>query len=647
VLVAERLNWQAELAQREQQRILRAVLDNAPLGIWLVNAAGRPLFVNRAFCDAVGISEGRFLAVPHYAQLFDEATAQNCLTSDRAALTQSRPHISCEQMKFADGQWHKLEIIKVRMLAEAGQPTGIIGLYLDVTERDRVQTALQESEQRYRALLEVSPNAIFINRAGRVTFINPAGLRLFGAERPEQILGRDAAELFHPDCRNLVEGHLRALLAEQKPIGLIEKKIMRLDGSTVAVEISAAPFTDQGVTAIQLILCDITYRKKLEDQLRQSQKMEAIGTLAGGIAHDFNNLLAIIQGHTEVILMESGLAPEMAGSLRQISKAAKRAATLTRQLLTFSRKTHLQVQPLELNEVISQLVKMLRRLIREDIDLECHYSGEPLSLLADAGMMDQILLNLTINARDAMPQGGRLCIRTERFQVDAAYQHRYPRARPGPFAKLTVTDSGTGIAPENLARIFDPFFTTKGVGKGTGLGLATVHGIVEQHRGWIEVDSRPGTGTTFRVFLPIHEATPAEMAKPNAEITAPVPGGHETVLLVEDEIPLLTIVSQILRQKGYQVLEATSGVAALELWKKHAAEIDLLLTDIVMPQGYSGVTLAETLQTERPGLKVLLTSGYSHELDQRPSPAGKPWQVLEKPAPPQRLLEAVRHCLDA
>ncbi len=641
---ADRLNQQAALMQREQQRILRAVLDNTPLGIWLVNVAGRPLFVNRGVCTAAGIPDERFLAAPHYARLFDEAMEQNCMASDRAALAQDKPHVSHEELRFVDGQLHKLEIVKMRMLDEAGQPTGIIGLYMDVTERDRVQAALLESEQRYRALLEVSPNAIFINRADRVTYINPAGLRLFGAERPEQILGRDPAELFHPDCRATVQAHLRTRLAEQKTIGLIEKTITRLDGSAVEVEISAAPFTDQGVTAIQLILRDITYRKKLEGKLRQSQKMEAIGTLAGGIAHDFNNLLTIIQGNTSLILLETGISKDSAESLRQISEATTRAATLTQQLLTFSRKTHVQLQLIDLNEVISKLVKMLRRLIREDIDLECHYSGKPILLLADPGMIDQILLNLTVNARDAMPAGGRLTIRAEHVQISAADQQNHPGARPGPFAKLSVTDSGTGIDPQHLARIFDPFFTTKDIGKGTGLGLATVHGIVEQHQGWIEVDSRPGAGTTFRVFLPIHETAPAE--NPAAESPGIIPSGHETVLLVEDEAALLNLISRILRRQGYQVLEATSGVAALELWKKHAAEIDLLLTDIVMPQGVSGVALAETLQAERPGLKILLTSGYHQEPSTRPTPASKKWRVLEKPCSHRHILEAIRQCLD-
>ena len=640
---ADRLNQQAALAQREQQRILRAVLDNAPLGIWFVNAAGRPLFVNRAFCEDVGISEERFLAAPHYSQLFDEATAKTSMASDRAAMAQDKPHVSHEELRFVDGQLHLLEFVKTRMLDETGQPTGIIGMSMDVTERNRVQAALRESEQRYRALLEASPDAIFINRAGHITYINPAGLRLFGAERPEQILGRAPAELFHSDCREVFDSLIRALLAGQQTVGLIEKNITRLDGGTVDVEISAAAFTDQGVTAIQLILRDITYRKKLEDTLRQAQKMEAIGTLAGGIAHDFNNLISIIQGNTSLILLEAGIPKDSTESLRQISEATARAATLTRQLLTFSRKTHVQPQPLDLNEVISKLVKMLRRLIREDIDLECHYSGEPIRLLADPGMIDQILLNLTVNARDAMPKGGRLIIRAEPVQINAVGQQNHPGARPGRFAKLSVTDSGTGIAPEHLARIFDPFFTTKDVGKGTGLGLATVHSIVEQHHGWIEVDSQPGAGTTFQVFLPIHETAPA--GTPAAESLAVIPGGHETILLVEDEAPLLNLVSRILRRHGYHVLEAASGPAALELWKQHTAKIDLLLTDIVMPHGISGIALAETFQAERPGLKILLTSGYQ-EPSAQTAAADKKWRVLEKPSAPRIILETVRHCLD-
>jgi hypothetical protein len=640
----ERQHQQAEQAQRDQQRILRAVVDLAPIGIWLINAAGKPLFVNRAFSSAVGISEAKFLTVAHYAELFDAATAKSCTTSDQAALQQSAPHVSYETLPFVDGQLHKLEIIKVRLLDDKGVPTGVIGLSIDVTERDRVQAALQESEQRYRSLLAVSPDTIFIHRADKIAYINPAGERLFGARQPAELLQRASLDCFYPDTRPVIQTHLRSLLARQKTSGIVEGKIVRLDGIAVDVEIAAAAFTDQGAPAIQFILRDITYRKKLEHELRQSQKMEAIGTLAGGIAHDFNNLLAVIQASAEMAQTEGDISPGAAEYLHQISDASTRAAALTQQLLTFSRKSQVILQPVDLNELISKLVKMLRRLIREDIELMCQYSSEPISLLADPAMLDQILLNLTVNARDAMPRGGQLTIRAERVEINADYKRSNPAARAGAFAKLTVTDNGTGIAPEHLARIFDPFFTTKDVGKGTGLGLATVHGIVEQHQGWIEVSSQLGSGTTFQVFLPSHKNAPSE----NLAATNPTafPGGTETILLVEDEVSLLKLVSRILRRHGYQVLEARDGIMAKEIWQQQSTKIDLLLTDIVMPQGVSGVELATNLHHERPALKILLTSGYSHENSSKTPPPNSPWPILAKPCPPRRLLETIRQCLD-
>lgn len=641
-LVAEQLNQQGELLRAEQQRVLRAVLDHAPLGIWFAEVSGRILFVNRCFCEAIGISEERFLATDNYSQLLEVATAQSCQASDRAALSQSQPNVSFEQIKFVDGRLHRLEITKVRMLDEAGQPKGLIGISLDVTERERVQVALRESEQRYRTLLEVSPDAFCIVRTDQVTFVNPAGLRLWGADQASQILGRHPFELFHQDKLAAIQQLL--VLHGLNPGELMESTIVRLDGSSVEVEMSAVPFTDVGVVAIQIILRDVTYRKKLENTLRQAQKMEAIGTLSGGIAHDFNNLLAIIQGNAELALQDGQLTQDAEGLLRSIIAATERATALTRQLLTFSRKNPILPQPLDLNEVISKLVKMFRRLIREDIDLECHYSSEPIGLLADPGMMDQVLLNLCVNSRDAMPNGGRLTIRADRVKIETSAELRHPSARPGQFAQLTVSDTGVGIPSGCLHRIFEPFFTTKEMGRGTGLGLATVHGIVAQHQGWIEVESQPGQGTTFRVLLPLLLVNSPQTSA--SKELSPVPQGHEVVLLVEDEADLLKLISQALRRNGYHVLEAGSGAEALEIWKHRTVKIDLLLTDIVMPKGLGGIALAELLQAESPNLKILLTSGYSEQLAEYGANKRNPWKVLEKPCPPSQILAAVRHCLD-
>ncbi|MBI3853129.1 MAG: response regulator [Verrucomicrobia bacterium] len=386
-------------------------------------------------------------------------------------------------------------------------------------------------------------------------------------------------------------------------------------------------------------------RKQLEEQLRQSQKMEAVGQLAGGVAHDFNNLLTIIEGYTELLSAEPNLADGMKEKLHEVAAAAERAAGLTRQLLTFSRKQVIQPKALNLNEVIEGMGKMLRRIIGEDVDLQFHQAPRLPRVLADAGMIEQVILNLAINARDAMPNGGRLIIRTASARIDAVNLLDHSESRPGEFVCLSVRDTGCGMTPEILAHIFEPFFTTKGVGQGTGLGLATVYGIVRQHQGWVEVASQVGQGTSFKVYLPCAAEQDAD-TEPVA--VSPKPrGGTETILLVEDETTVRNLVAGILKRNGYQVLEAASGVAALALWAEHQAQIDLLLTDIVMPEGLNGPVLAKELTAQKPNLRVLYTSGYSVKVEDTAFVLKEGTNFLQKPYQPNRLLQAVRKSLDA
>ena len=385
-----------------------------------------------------------------------------------------------------------------------------------------------------------------------------------------------------------------------------------------------------------------------QEQLRQSQKMEAVGQLAGGVAHDFNNMLAVIRGNAELLLMSGDqFTAEASTGLKHVVAAAERAANLTRQLLAFSRKQVMQSQPLILNEVIANLTKMLHRVIREDIRLQCDYAPQLPFIQADAGMMEQVLLNLVVNARDAMPGGGQLLITTNTARFDGAYAQTHPEARAGEFVCLTVSDTGTGIAPELMPRIFEPFFTTKEVGKGTGLGLATVYGIVKQHRGWIEVSSPPGAGATFKIFLPAIASPAQAAATPQTE--ADFPGGTETILLVEDDYAVRVITRRVLESHGYKIYEATSAPEALELWRSRAQEIALLLSDIVMPEGVTGRELAEQLRASRPTLKVVLMSGYSAEVIGKDTDFFRRSKTyfLQKPCSSSKLLEAVRGCLDA
>jgi signal transduction histidine kinase/CheY-like chemotaxis protein len=414
----------------------------------------------------------------------------------------------------------------------------------------------------------------------------------------------------------------------------------------VPVEIRTFPVKIQQKALVLGVARGITERKQLEAQLRQAQKMEGIGQLAGGVAHDFNNLLAIMRGNADLLLMDAEQNPPQTNEcLKHIAAAAERAATLTRQLLIFSRKQAMQSEPLVLNGLVQNLTKMLNRVIREDIRLECRYAERLPFVQADPGMLEQALLNLVVNARDAMPRGGQLLIATEAVSFDAAYARTHPDARPGEFVCLSVSDTGTGIAPEHLERIFEPFFTTKEPGKGTGLGLATVYGIVKQHRGWVEVFSRIGEGTTFRILLPAIPP-PASLAVPPAE--AELCGGSETILLVEDDFSVRMITRRMLETFKYKVHEATCAREAVEVWGRHAAEIALLLTDMVMPEGVTGRELAEQLRAAKPGLKVIFMSGYSADVVGEDTKFFRKTgsYFLHKPCATAALIQTVRKCLD-
>ena len=390
---------------------------------------------------------------------------------------------------------------------------------------------------------------------------------------------------------------------------------------------------------------EMAERARTEDVLRQSQKMEALGQLAGGIAHDFNNLLTVIRGYVECLNLEVAENPAMLAGLHEIDIAAERAAKLTAQMLMFSRKRRLQPLALNLNELITNFTTMLYRVLGENIAVELQCDTTPLIIQADPVMIEMVLLNLGVNSRDAMPAGGRLLIRVEEIVITAADISQHPHARPGTFACIRVTDTGCGIAPDALAHIFEPFYTTKEVGKGTGLGLATVYGVVKQHEGWIEVASRPGHGTTFEIFLPggIKISTPE--IPPSLKPTAMT--GTETILLVEDEAVVRRLGKTILERHGYHVYDAGSGEEALAIWATHAPEIALLFTDVILPGKLTGRDLAKQLHTEKNSLKIIYTTGYSRDAIGSDVELIDGLNFLPKPYPSNKLIQTARRCLDA
>ena len=432
--------------------------------------------------------------------------------------------------------------------------------------------------------------------------------------------------------RRTVSESLKTLLA-QAHLSL-QYRIRRQDNVVRWVRDDRQLLRDQAEQPVEIVGCwtDITERKQLEEQLHQSQKMEAFGQLSGGVAHDFNNLLTIIQGY--VCMLQSQDCPDdkRPTCLAAIAKAADRAANLTRQLLTFSRRQLFQPKPLVLNDAVASTSQILQRLVGESITLETQYTSGDASIMADQHMLEQVLINLAANARDAMPNGGHLVVSTLVCELNGAPDRQQ--------VCLSVTDNGCGIAPENLARIFEPFFTTKDVGKGTGLGLASVYGIVKQHEARIEASSTVGKGTTFKIFFPA-SPKPAVPARPLTR-AQPVRGGSETILVVEDEPGLRELFNLTLKRHGYQVFMENSGVNALHSWASRLDQIDLLLTDVVMPGGVSGWELAKNLQAEKPGLKAIFMSGHSTDLNSH----AKNVRFLGKPFDPETLAETVRACLD-
>jgi signal transduction histidine kinase/ActR/RegA family two-component response regulator len=484
--------------------------------------------------------------------------------------------------------------------------------------------------QKLAAFAQLNPNpAIEFADDGAIIYFNEAAQKLalsVGKNHPRDVLPEDICVIVH-DC-----------LATRRSWLRLETK---MEGRTFSW--SFHPMLPGNV--VHCYVEDTTERLSLEAQLRQSQKMESVGQLAAGVAHDFNNMLTIIQGHTSSLLLQPTLPEEISEPISAVYFAAERAASLTRQLLMFSRKNIMQPRPLDLRDIVGNMTKMLERLIGENITLEFHPPGELPAVLGDSGMMEQVVMNLSVNARDAMPRGGALTISIETVRIDENYIATHPEAHVGNFVRLRVTDTGCGMDAMTLAHIFEPFFTTKEIGKGTGLGLATVYGIVKQHDGWLEVASEPGRGTTFDLFFPAGNEM-AVAVKQEAAPATPVTGGTESILIVEDEPVLREMARDILESCGYSILEATSGKDALDVWSRNTGHIDLLLTDMVMPEGVSGVELAEKLLASQPGLKIIFTSGYTADEVSPEILARTRAQFLQKPYNHASLAKTVRDCLD-
>ncbi|MFO1501142.1 MAG: PAS domain-containing protein [Verrucomicrobiota bacterium] len=625
----------------------KAALDEHAI-VATTDPQGRITFVNDRFCAISKYSRAELLGQDH--RLINSGHHSKRFMGEMWE-TIKRGEVWRGELRnrAKDGSFYWVQTTIVPMLDADGRLRQYVAIRADITERKRAEETLRQSEERFRELANKIEEVFLITdpQSHQLHYVS------LGLREDLGVSGETAIssawkwlDAIHPDDRKRIQ-----LAAQTKQEGGHYDEIYRIvrpDGSVRWIHDRAYPVKGEEGRVVRVIgiAADITQRHLLELQLRQAQKMESIGQLAGGIAHDFNNLLTVIQGHANLLLDLPECGRDLRESAEQISLAAERSAALTRQLLTFSRKQAMQAAPLNLNDAVRDFAKMLKRILGADVVLEVRCAAELPPVHADVAMLEQVLMNLVVNARDAMPAGGKLFLRTKLQVLNAEHLHLQarPQAKPGEYVCLEVEDTGCGISQANLTRIFEPFFTTKEVGRGTGLGLATVYGIIEQHRGWLTVYSEVGLGTVFRVYLP---ALSSFAEKPKELAAIEMVGGHETILLVEDEPPLRMLVRDLLERLGYTVYEAGSGPEAEKIFQEFDGRIDLLLTDVIMPGGITGFELAKKLRVDRSDLAVLYTSGYSQELVCRDQQLQEGVNFLQKPHPPRLLAESVRAAIDS
>ena len=626
---------------RKSRELYRRVIETSSELIDLIGLDGRLLYASPSAEDQLGYTPDELIGID-YASLVHPDDLPGAREAIAQALAGDRPDPYICRVRHKDGRWRWFEGVPAPILDEDGEVELILAVSRDVTERMQREEELRESRELYRSVVENANDLIALfGLDGILTYASPSHRAVLGYE-PDELVGMHARDLCHPDD---LAGSERALCEVLDDLyTTFDLRIRHKEGHWVTLEgaSKAIPGPDGSPRMILSTSRDVTEQRALEEQLRAAQKMEAIGQLAGGIAHDFNNLLTAIEGYGSLAL--AGL-PEDSLSRSHVlgmKSAGERAAALTRQLLAFSRRQVLQPTVLGLDEIITGLEGMLRRLLGETIELVIEAAEDTGRVRADRGQLEQVAMNLAVNARDAMPRGGTLRIATANLELGEAFAELHDGGNPGPHVALTVSDTGEGMDRETLARIFDPFFTTKPVGEGTGLGLSTVYGIVKQTGGAIQVDSEPGAGTTFAVYLPrVWDDVQRD------ELPAPAAlSGSATVLLVEDEPVVRDVVREMLLRAGYTVVDAGSGEEALAVADAHQGPIDALLTDVVMP-GMSGPELAGELVAQRPGLRVLFASGYAEHAVASEGVLRPGTAFLEKPFTAAQLGAKLRETLSA
>jgi PAS domain S-box-containing protein len=628
----------------EREELFHLISDNAADMIAVVDMDGKRIFNSLSYKRVLGYSPEELQASAAFEQIHPEDRERVKKAAENARVTGIGTTLEY-RIRHKSGAWLVLESTSSVIRNDRGEPEKLIIVNRDVSERKRAEEALRRSESGFRSVVEDAPYGIYQTRAdGRFLQVNPALQRMLGYERMDELLAKDLpSEIFRHagEYERLIH-----LLTRSEEIKDVEMEWKRKDGTWITVRCSGRRVDDvKSVAAyFEVFAEDVTVKRILEKQLRMAQKMEAIGRLSGGIAHDFNNLLGVIIGYSRVLKRELGANNALSEHALEIEKAGERAASLTKQLLAFSRQQVLTPAILNLNTLTSDMAKMLPQLLGEDIEVTLVLEPELGNVKADQSQVEQVIMNLAVNARDAMPAGGKLRIETANVELDEAFTRTHPGSKAGSQVLLEVTDTGTGMDATTLTHIFEPFFTTKERGKGTGLGLATVYGIVKQSNGYTGVESAPGKGTSFKIYLPRDAGQ--RLAEEQQPYSADNPGGSETILLVEDSEPLRKLVKTFLDSAGYRVFQASSGEDALEVSTRIGCPLDLLLTDVVMP-GMNGRVLAEHLLAGQPGMEVLYMSGYTDSFIAGHGVLDPETHLLHKPFTEEVFLRKVREVLDS
>ncbi|MGC8989151.1 MAG: PAS domain S-box protein [Verrucomicrobiia bacterium] len=648
--ITDRKRVEQEL--RRSELLYSSLVENLPLCVFRKDAEGRFTFVNRQFCEFVGVRQSEVIGKTDF-DLFPANAAERYRADDLHVLETGQTFDAEEINCSANGAKRWVRVIKSRIADEKGRVVGVQGVFWDITEKRLAQESLKESFSLLQATLDSTWDGILmVDRDRKVISYNRRFMEMWRI--PEEVMAkRDIcliADYVAPQLKD-PEGFKSKLAELYEDIEARYEDMLEFKDGRVFERYTQPQKIDDKIVGRVWCFHDATARKRaqnehrrVEEQLHQSQKLEAVGQLAAGLAHDFNNVLTTILGNSS--LLQSDLPPQSRaqGYVKQIIDSAERAAKLTKQLMLFSRKQSPRCEPVNLNEVLEKMAGMLRSLIGEHIELNCNYASSLPLIKADPGMMEQLIVNLVVNARDAMPQGGTLTLSTFAINLDERTAAQKGLSDAGVYVCFSVLDTGIGMDAATMERIFEPFFTTKDVGKGTGLGLSTVHGIVQQHGGSIEVDSAVGKGSRFTVFLPGCQSL--HFAGERTSHRVMPRGNGETIFVVEDEPAVRSVVEVSLKSLGYTVITARSGHEALELWPNHASRINLLMTDIVMPGGISGIELAAQLMKDNPSLKVIYTSGYSTEITEGHFNLPPKTRFLQKPYLVETLASVVRTCLD-